>query len=183
MIIEGLLTTTNDDGAPHVAPMGPVVDPELDTWLLRPFQTSTTFQWLRERPVCGFHVVDDVLTVVKAVLGEPLDLEFEQLDSGTWIIASACHWYELCVVEWDISDVRSEARAVVQRQQVRRPFWGWNRAKHAILEATILMTRLHLLDRQAIQDDFQRFESAIDKTGGPRELQAWSMLKQYLEEN
>ena len=69
LIIEGLLVTAKEDGAPHVAPMGPVVNAELSEWTLRPFASSTTFKLLRARPVAVFHVVDDVLPVVQAALG------------------------------------------------------------------------------------------------------------------
>ena len=64
MIIEGLLTTTAADGAPHVAPMGPLVDVELKNWTLRPFSSSTTFRNLQSNPHCVFHVIDDVVPLV-----------------------------------------------------------------------------------------------------------------------
>ncbi|MEZ6077979.1 MAG: DUF447 family protein [Pirellulaceae bacterium] len=83
VIIEGLLTTTASDGSPHVAPMGPVVDEDLQTWTLRPFASSTTFRYLRANPQCVFHVVDDVLPVVQATLGLPTSLSFELLAGTT----------------------------------------------------------------------------------------------------
>lgn len=189
MIIEGLLTTSRPDGTPHVAPMGPVVTPDLERWTLRPFQSSTTFDLLRAHPQCVFHVVDDVVPVVQAALGQPTDLTFEELspkspqDPAVWLIRSACHWFHLQVTDWDVSQPRSEATAKVLTQGVNRPFWGWNRAKHAVLEATILATRLHLADPHAIKEDFARLELAIEKTAGPREWLAWELLKAYLAEH
>ena len=197
MIIEGLLTTTGDDGGPHVAPMGPVVDEHLQAWTLRPFVSSTTFRLLRAFPHCVFHVVDDVLPVVEAALGMPSSLSFASHRSPpaptsaptptdeaggevqVWTIPSACHWYHLQVTEWDVSGQRSQATARVVQQHVQRPFWGWNRAKHVVLEATILATRVHLLERQAIDDDLARMAVVIEKTAGPREWQAWHMLGEY----
>ena len=44
MILEGIVTTLNDDGTPNVAPMGPIVDESLSTLVLRPFCTSTTYR-------------------------------------------------------------------------------------------------------------------------------------------
>lgn len=191
MIIEGLLTTTQEDGTPHVAPMGPVVDADLKSWTLRPFQSSTTFRLLRRNPNCVFHVVDDVLPVVQAALGMSTELEFArrpslpagQADSelGIWIIPSACHWYHLRIAAWEVCQPRSEAIASVMQQQVMRPFWGWNRAKHAILEATILATRLHLIDRQMLEQDLARFATIVEKTAGPRERQAWELLTKYID--
>ncbi|MCA9132030.1 MAG: DUF447 family protein [Planctomycetales bacterium] len=180
MIIEGLLTTENIDGTPHVAPMGPVVNEPLTQWTMRPFQSSTTFRLLRSNPQCVFHVVDDVLPVVQAALGQPPELDFHRGPSGGWVITSACHWYRLCVRDWDLSRPRSEARAELLEQEVLRPFWGWNRAKHAVLEATILATRLHLADRALIREDFAKLATAVEKTAGPREWQAWNLLQNHL---
>lgn len=191
MIIEGLLTTTSAEGTAHVAPMGPVVDANLQHWTLRPFASSNTFRNLQFNADCIFHVVDDVLPVVQAALGMPTSLPFEPLDSGAapggrspaWTIPSACHWYHLRVTQWDTSQDRSVAQAQLISQRVLRPFWGWNRAKHAILEATILASRIHMLEADAIKQDLVRFEVAIGKTAGERELQAWQLLRDFFQAN
>ncbi|MEO8270889.1 MAG: DUF447 domain-containing protein [Aureliella sp.] len=199
MIIEGLLTTTASDGTPHVAPMGPVVDEDLRTWTLRPFASSTTFRCLQANPHCVFHIVDDVLPVVQAALGLPTSLSFEPLAGTTerdslkysdgnaidraWTITAACHWYHLQVTEWDTSQPRSVAKTRLIEQRIQRPFWGWNRAKHAILEATILASRIHLLPREAIDAELIKYETAIHKTAGERERLAWQLLKDFFEVN
>lgn len=181
MIIEGLLTTTTESGGPHVAPMGPVVNCDQTEWTLRPFASSTTFKLLRERPTAVFHVVDDVLPVVQAALGLPFELNFEQHPSGNWIITDCCHWFQLKVVNWDTSSERSIATATVIDRGVKRPFWGWNRAKHAVLEATILATRLHLADRHAIADDLATLKKAVEKTAGEREWTAWNLVQEFID--
>lgn len=180
MIIEGLLTTTTATGQPHVAPMGPRVNQELTDWSLRPFDSSTTYKLLRQRPRAVFHIHDDVLPVVQAALGLPVTLEYECHPEGDWIIANCCHWYLLDVTDWNLSSPRTEAKARVLQSGVKRPFWGWNRAKHAVLEATILATRLHLADRLAIADDLARLEQVVEKTAGPREWLAWNTIKEFV---
>jgi uncharacterized protein len=181
LIIEGLLTTTTASGAPHVAPMGPVVNVELTDWTLRPFVSSTTFKLLRAHPTAVFHVIDDVLPVVQAALGMQVEAEFEQHASGNWIMADCCHWFQLQVVDWDVSSERSVAKAKVIERGVKRPFWGWNRAKHAVLEATILATRLHLADRHAIADDLATLKRAVEKTAGEREWTAWNLVQEFID--
>lgn len=182
LIIEGLLTTTDSNGRPHVAPMGPVVNEELTHWTLRPFASSTTFQLLRAHPICVFHVVDDVLPVVQAALGFPVDLAYQAGPQQTWQIKSACHWYQLEVLEWNLADQRTEATAKVVNHEVQRAFWGWNRAKHAVLEATILATRLHLVERTRIAEDLAKLKTTIDKTAGAREQEAWQLVMNYVEQ-
>ena len=46
MILEGIVTTLNDDATLNIAPMGPRVDPgtNLARFELRPFRSSTTYR-------------------------------------------------------------------------------------------------------------------------------------------
>ncbi|MFK7735982.1 MAG: DUF447 domain-containing protein [Pirellulaceae bacterium] len=182
MIIEGLLTTEDARGQPHIAAMGPVVDRELNQWLLRPFQTSTTFSNLRAKPNCVFHVTDDVLTIVRVVLKQQPNLKFEKHD-GVWLLPSACHWHRLAVSDWNVDQPRSEATARRVASGQLRAFWGWNRAKHLILEATILMTRLHLLDRETVESQLELHRTAVEKTAGEDEFQAWELVERYFADS
>ncbi|MFN3191020.1 MAG: DUF447 domain-containing protein [Aureliella sp.] len=183
MIIEGLLSTANEDGSVHVAAMGPVVNESLTEWTLRPFQTSRTFENLRRNTDCVFHVIDDVHLLVRVVLGRRIapafcaeaDVSWRQVDGG-FVMTDACQWYKLRVTRWNVESQRSEARAMVTSLGQHRPFWGWNRAKHAIIEFTVLMTRLHLLEASFIDSERERLSSAVDKTAGPQELEAWNLL-------
>jgi hypothetical protein len=51
-----------------------------------------------------------------------------------------------------------------------------NRARKAVLEGAILVTRLHILPRDRIEREMDRLAIAIEKTSGPREREAWSWL-------
>ena len=186
MILEGLLTTINEDGSPHLAPMGPVVDRELLSWQLRPFKSSTTFANLQRCGVCVFHVTDDVLLVVQAALNKLRDVANSENylpgPEGTWILGTACHWYRLSIERWDLSTDRAEAFAKVEQHGAIRPFWGWNRAKHAVLEATILATRVHLTGKQPILEAMVDLRLVMEKTAGDQEWQAWQMIADFLDE-
>ncbi len=184
MIIEGLCTTLNQDGSVNIAPMGPVVDPELSRFLFRPFQSSRTFENLsRER--CGvFHVVDDVLLIAQAALGEVSERPdmFPAKQIPGHVLASACRWYEFTVTEINASQPRSEITTQLAYTGVLRHSFGFNRAKHAVLEATILCTRLHLLSAAEIDQQWPLFTSAVNKTGGPQELAAFEYVERYLQQ-
>ena len=160
--------------------MGPVVDEQLERWTLRPFQSSTTFGLLRDNPDCVFHVCDQVLPIVKMVLGMPHELECHRTESGVWVIHSACHWYHLRVDQWNVASERSEAIATVQARGTQRPFWGWNRAKHAVIEATILTSRVHLLGVETVQVEMEKMRTIIVKTAGEEERAAWQLLETHL---
>jgi uncharacterized protein len=61
-----------------------------------------------------------------------------------------------------------------------REFLGFNRARHAVLEAAILATRTHLIPLEEIRSEFARLQVIVDKTAGPREHEAMALLTDYV---
>lgn len=178
MILEGIVTSLNAAGELNIAPMGPIVDESL-TWLhLRPFQTSQTFRNLQQRPHGVFHVVDDVLLLAKAAIGKldtiPETFAAEKVTGR--VLASACRWYEFEFESLDTTHDRTDIRARVVHVGRLRDFFGFNRAKHAVLEAAILATRLHLLPRDEVERQLAALRSPVEKTAGPQELAAFQLV-------
>jgi uncharacterized protein len=180
MIIEGLLTCADGD-QPHVSAIGPVVDPALTQWTLRPYMESRMFHCLRAHPQCVFHVTDDVEPVMRLVLGQSAGLATQRLQERTWILPAACRWYRLEIQEWELDPPRSAARAVVLDQGELRPFWGWNRAKHALLEAAILISRVRLIPADELRRELTALRQPVLKTAGPAELAAWEAVELWIE--
>ena len=52
--------------------------------------------------------------------------------------------------------------------------------KHAVLEAAILATRLHLIPLAEVAAEFRKFRTIVEKTGGPSESEAMAFLTGYL---
>jgi hypothetical protein len=69
-------------------------------------------------------------------------------------------------------------RAEVVHVHRLRDFFGFNRAMFAVLEAAILATRRHLLPRADIEKEYERLAVLVQKTGGPREHEAFEVLRQ-----
>jgi hypothetical protein len=63
---------------------------------------------------------------------------------------------------------------------VHREFIGFNRARNAVLEAAIHVTRLHLLPKAFIESELARLKVIVDKTAGPEELEAMAFLVDYV---
>jgi len=185
MIIEGIVTSQNFDGVLNIAPMGPIVDARLTWFRLRPFQTSTTFRNLRATRCGVFHVVDDVLLIAQAALNKlPQSVPTRPAISITGqVLEAACRWYEFEVELLDASQDRSEIQCRVVHTGAIRDFFGFNRAKHAILEATILATRLHLIPRERIQSQLTDLKVIVDKTAGPREFEAFNLVESFITES
>ncbi len=182
MILEGIVTTTNEDGTVNVAPMGPIVDESMQRVHLRPFQTSRTFANLQRQQVGVFHVVDDVLLLARAAINElhsMPDVFPAEVVSGS-VLKDACRWYEFRVIEIDDSDMRSSMQAEVVHVGRLRDFFGFNRAKHAVLEAAILATRLHILPPEEVATDMEKLAVIVEKTAGPREAEAFELVRNYI---
>ncbi|MCA9078047.1 MAG: DUF447 family protein [Planctomycetaceae bacterium] len=185
MILEGIVTTLNEDDSVNVAPMGPILDETMQTLLLRPFQTSTTYHNLK-RTSCGvLHVTDDVLLLARAAINA-LDGVLETQPANKIdgvVLASACRWYEFEVTSLDDTDERTRIECRIVHVGRLRDFFGFNRAKHAVIEAAILATRVHLLPADEIRAEFDRLAAPINKTAGPQEREAFTLLSEFVDEH
>ncbi|GAB5441278.1 MAG: DUF447 family protein [Fuerstiella sp.] len=183
MIVEGLVTTQNAQQAINVAPMGPIVQGDFESMILRPFAGSTTFQNLLDQRQGVFHVVDQVDLIAKAAIGRLIELPpmFSAETVQGSVLSECCRWFEFRITEVDTSDLRSEMQAEIVHRGERRPFYGFNRARHAVIEAAIMATRIHLLPPDDIRRQFDWLESAVHKTGGATELASFQHLREYVE--
>ena len=182
MILEGIVTTLNEDGSPNVAPMGPTVDPDITDLTLRPFQSSTTYQNLKRHGEGVFHVTDDVELIAKCTVSStprPLELKPAPGVQGV-ILADACRWYAFRVIELDDQQPRVNIRCQIKQRGRLRDFFGFNRAKHAVIEAAILASRVHLLEREEIEQQFDQLAVIVEKTAGEQERRAFEFLRQHI---
>ena len=182
MIVEGIVTSIDSTGSLNVAPMGPIIAGDFESLLLRPFQPSTTFNNLSTTRCGVFHVVDQVEVIAKAATGRletnPDVVRASVIDG--YVLKDCCRWFEFTVDHVDTSEARSRMPSAIVHRGERRPFFGFNRARHAVLEAAILATRLHLLSRDDVLSALIPMRSAVEKTGGPSELSAFEMLEDFI---
>ena len=61
-----------------------------------------------------------------------------------------------------------------------RDFFGFNRAKHAVVEAAILATRIGVLPDERILEELERLAVPVKKTAGPEEREAFQFLLQHV---
>ena len=167
--------------------MGPWIDPDLSMarFVLRPFTTSTTYHNLKARGEGVFHVTDDVLLLAQTAIGaDPLPAPATRaadLISGQ-VLSDACRYYEFRVVELDDREERTAIVVETVAQGRLREFFGFNRAKHAVVEAAILATRADWLPMDEMLVDFGKLAVLVDKTGGPRERAAFTLLHRHVRE-
>lgn len=189
LILEGLVTTTDAAGGMHLAAMGPAVDEaeratgRITRLVLRPFGGSQTAANLARHPEGVFHLTDDVLLlarVVAAVQTQPPAARRAERVKG-WLLEDACRAYEFRIAASDSSQDRVRLEAEVVAEHERRPFLGFNRAAHAVVEGAILVTRLHLLEADDIRRQFAVLAVLVEKTGGAREREAFAILRSRVD--
>lgn len=182
LILEGLVSTTSADGKFHLSPMGPTVDREVKTLFLRPFSTSQTCQNLLAVPEGVFHVTDDAELLAQALIGriDPnLATRPAKVINGV-VVSNACRRFEFRVICHDDSEERAFLTCEIVHREEVRPFFGWNRAKHAVVEAAILASRVGILPADEIQSEMRRLEVIVGKTAGDQEFRAFALLKDYI---
>ncbi len=181
MIVEGLVTTLAADGAAHVAPMGPEVEGDFRRIVLKPFCTAQTFRNLRAHPEGVFHVVDDVGLLARAAIGPVAPAVRPAARVRGFILEDSCRYFEFRAVRIDATGERSRIECDVAASGMLREFSGFNRARHAVLEAAILATRAGFLPIEGIRSQLAQLASPVAKTGGPAEREAFDLLRDHIE--
>lgn len=182
MILEAIVTTINEDGSTNISPMGPTVTEDLSQFVLRPFDTSTTFANLKRTKSGVMHVTDDVLMFARSAIGDkPTEVRTKDADKVEGkILLDACRYYEFRVEFIDETGARMSLNCQTVGSGRLRDFWGFNRAKHAVIEAAILATRLDFLPGREVEESLSRLQTIVEKTAGPKETEAMKLISDYV---
>jgi hypothetical protein len=183
LILEGIVVTHDGAGVANIAPMGPRVDRAQTRLILRPFQSAQTFRNLKVQPAGVFHVTDDVELLARAAVGDfispPPLAAVEHFPCPR--LADACRWMAFRVVEFDEQSERATIHGEVVACGAIRDFFGFNRAKHAVVEAAILATRIGILPDDELRREMARLAIPVGKTAGEQERRAFAFLQQFID--
>ena len=179
MIVETIVTSLDAAGAVNCAPMG--VEWGDDAIVLKPFLETATYRNLVATRAAVVNLTDDVLLFAQAAISNPVFATVPADVVRGVVLADCCSWREVEVRSVDSSPPRSRIETDVVHRGTRREFIGFNRARHAVLEAAIYATRLHFLQRTFIDSELERLQVIVDKTAGPREVEAMALLTDYVK--
>ena len=174
MIRETIVTTMNAAGAVHITPFGMIADG--DGWIIAPFHPSVTIDNLRVVPFAVANYTDDVRIFAGCLTGRR---DWPTVPSNKVPVprlAAALAHDELAVEDVTEDAQRPRFHCRVAPRASHAPFEGLNRAKAAVVEAAILVSRLDLLPREKIEREMAYLANAVGKTAGPSEQQAWYWL-------
>ncbi len=185
VIIETIVVTVDAQDRPNIAPQGLVFDgddPRAPGGVLfRPYRDTTTFRNLDATRAAVVHLTDDALLLARTAVDLPVA---PRLVAATRVrgrrIADAPLAYEVEIVEADASADRARMRGRVVAVVPGRPWRGFNRARHALLEAAILATRVHLTGAAPVLEEYARLRVVVEKTGGEDELEAMGLLEAHV---
>jgi len=174
MIRETIVTTMSASGAVHIAPFGIIA--EGDGWTIAPFRPSATIDNLHAVPFAVANYTDDVRVFAGCLTGRR-DWPVTAADRvPVPRLAGALAHAELAVADVVEDAERPRFRCRVVHRASHAPFEGLNRAKAAVVEAAILVSRLDRLPRERIEAEMASLATAVDKTAGPEEQEAWGWL-------
>ena len=180
MIIETIVTTLDANGVVNIAPMGVEWDGGDAAPVLKPFLETTTYRNVVATGVAVVNLIDDVGLFARAAISNPEHPVVPAVAVKGVVLRDACSWRELTVRSVDSTPPRSRIETTVAHRGVRREFIGFNRARHAVLEAAIYATRVHLLARDFLESELARLQVIVDKTAGPVEHEAMVLLTDYI---
>lgn len=178
LIHETVVTTCAPTGVVHVAPMGArYVGDEV---VLMPFKPSTTLDNVVATGRAVLNLVTDVRVFAGCVTGRR-DWPTVPLEDGSGVrLACALGHAALRLVERSDDAQRPRLRLARVHEAQHAPFRGFNRAQAAVLEGAVLVSRLHLLPADKVDQEMRYLQIAVDKTAGPAELEAWGWLQQAI---
>ena len=179
MILETIVTTVGADGAINCAPMG--VEWGARTIVLKPFLETATYRNVAATRSAVVNLTDDVRVFARAAITNAVYPTVKASVVQGVVLADCCSWRELEVRSIDSTPPRSRIEAVVVHHGTRREFIGFNRARHAVLEAAIYATRLHLLARDFVEREIARLQVIVDKTAGNEEFEAMALLVEHIQ--
>jgi hypothetical protein len=174
MIYETIVTTRSLGGRTHVTPLG--IRHERGFVVLAPFRPSTTLELVLEGRCAVVNYTDDVRVFAGCIVGRrEWPLVPASKVPGVRLAATLAHAeLELAEVADDVERPRLYCREV--HAETHGPFRGFNRAQAAVVEAAVLVSRLHMLPAEKIDAEVRYLAIAIEKTAGPAEREAWGWL-------
>jgi hypothetical protein len=179
MIVETIFSTLDENNKPIFAPMGLEWGEEYLT--VHPFRNTRTYHNLIAKGYGVANLTDDVLAYVQCGLYKAVLPYFAAKVAPGVVFQGACSWRELSVVSERGSDDRAEVRCRILHKGWQREFLGFRRASNAVIEATILATRLSRYDRTAVAQRLIHYMEIVDKTGDDVEKHAFRLVHDYIQ--
>ena len=177
---ETLVTTKNRDQSIKVSPLGVYIDNKI--LKLKPFKPSKSLENIIRNGSGVINYVDDVRIFASCITNRKIQINFEKVSKiDCSRIKNAISHTEFIVK--DILDHNERPTIVCNpiNEETHKMFYGFNRAKSAIIELCILVSRLGIIEDNKIKNEIEYLKIAIEKTAGQNEYEAWYWLIEHIK--
>ena len=181
MIHESIITTLNQDGSVHIAPMG--IKEQDGLIIIAPFKPSTTLENLVRHGLAVVNFTDDVRIFAGCITGRYNWPTIAASKIEAMRLRDTLSHVELKVARYEDDNLRPLFYCDVVNQENHKPFSGFNRAQAAVLELAILVSRLDMLPAGKLEDEIKYLEIAMQKTAGLNEQMAWDWLMERVKDH
>ena len=175
MIFETIICTVDIENNPHITPFG--VRFEGENIIISPYKPSATLNNILATKCAVMNMTDDVRVFAGALTGHTSWSLIPVVGAYTAYRLADCLAHtvlQLIAVRDDETRPQLVMQAVCSENH--RLFQGFNRAQAAVVELSILASRLDRLPKEKVMTEKTYLQIAIDKTAGKRELEAWVWL-------
>ena len=86
------------------------------------------------------------------------------------------------VSKFEEDEQRPRVICDIKNSMTLKPFIGFNRAQFSVIEASVLISRLGMISIEKINQEIEYLKIGIDKTAGPREIEAWHWIEKKIND-
>ena len=176
---ETIVTTRNENNTIKVSPLGVYI--ENDILKIKPFKPSISLDNILRNNSGVINYIDDVRIFASCITKKNINIEFVETNKINCArIKNSISHTEFIVKKVEHDDSRPTIICQTVNEEIHKMYYGFNRAKAAVIELCILASRLGIIDDEKIKDEIKYLKISIDKTAGEPELEAWNWLIEYI---
>ena len=178
---ETIVTTKNLDGTTKISPLGIYI--ESNVLKIRPFKPSASLDNILRNKSGVINYIDDVRIFASCIIKKDIksDLKKAKIIDCSFLKDAISHT-EFVIEKIEDDNTRPTIICKSVHEETHKMYYGFNRAKSAVIELCILASRLGIIEDTKISDEIKYLEISIDKTAGRREKEAWEWLIDYIKE-
>jgi uncharacterized protein len=183
MIFETIIVTVNAQREPHITPFGVRFEDAKENTrvIIAPYKPSTTLNNILATQFAVMNMTDDVRVFAGALTGRTEWSLLPVSNNAGYRLADCLAHTVLELIEVREDEIRPQLVMKPIVSENHQSFQGFNRAQAAVVELSILVSRLQLLPKEKVMSEKKYLQIAIDKTAGERELEAWGWLVEKID--
>ena len=166
---ETVVTTKNIDGSIKVSPLGVYI--EKDILRLKPFKPSGSLENIIRNKSGVINYIDDVRIFASCITKKDIEIDFvkaKKIDCSRLKKAISHTEFKVSKIEDDKQRPTIICKPIYE--ETHNMFYGFNRAKSAIIELCILVSRLGIIEDKKIEEEIKYLDLKIEKCSSIEEL-------------